>query len=182
MKSKNKKQNKLVVFHLNARLQPDDRFSLFEEPLNEMLDEYSLGEITGGGTDLKIGAEIESCTIEFIVFDYSLEKIQKISRLFETLDVPKGSKVIIESEDIEYPFGIAEGLAIYINFTKLDEDVYAQLNDILGDDGQVFSVWDTDKETILYLYGDSFATMNSKIANFVKNHPNFNPHRIEQIA
>ncbi len=39
-----------VILHLNMRLMPIDRGTLFEDPIDEVLQKYNIGEITGGGT------------------------------------------------------------------------------------------------------------------------------------
>lgn len=47
-KRKNKKEPQFIVANLNARIMPLERAELFEEPLDALLSERSLGEITGG--------------------------------------------------------------------------------------------------------------------------------------
>ena len=45
-------ERRCITARLNARVQPMDRGTYFEDPLNETLLHANLGEVTGGGTQL----------------------------------------------------------------------------------------------------------------------------------
>src|ERR1019366_8356086 len=84
---------------LNARLRPLDRGARYEIPLQEILGVSMPGSrVTGAGTLL------------------SAER--------EAAGAPKGSRVRL-GESGPVPFGVTEGLAVYLNGTDLPGEVYA---------------------------------------------------------
>ncbi len=180
-----------VVVTLNARIQPLDRGEIFEDPLDEMLSKASKGEVTGGGTMQSQSGEIEYCDIEIEVLNSDEPTIDFIKSSLEQIGVPKGSKITVEATESEIEFGTLEGLAIYLNGTDLDDEVYAnsdsnfvysELDRLTEGTGRVYSYWQGSTETALYLYGTSFSKMKSMISELVENYPLCQKCRIEQIA
>jgi hypothetical protein len=180
-----------IVVQLNARVQPMHRGEFFEDPLDEELQGQSLGGVSGGGTMLSENREIDYCDIEMEVTDPSREVASKIIEILERLGAPKGSKLKIEADGSEIPFGVAEGLAVYLNGTDLPDQVYkecdsnfvySEFDRLLGDEGRVLSHWQGPTETALYLYGRSFAAMKDKVAPFLASYPLCQNCRIVQIA
>ena len=180
-----------IVAHLNARIQPLHRGEFFEDPLNEELQRASLGEVTGGGTLQMQSGEIDSCDLDIEVTNSSRETATRIIEILERLRAPKGSKLIIEAGDSEVPFGVAEGMAVYLNGTDLPDNVYKEcdsnfvldeFNRLLGEVGKVLSWWQGPTETAFYLYGTSFAEMKARVAAFIDSYPLCQKCRIEQIA
>lgn len=180
-----------IVVTLNARVQPMHRGEIFEDPLEDILTKDSKGQISGGGTlQLKSG-EIESCDIEIQVDSSDASTVDYIKQALDRIGVPKGSKIRVEATDSEIEFGTLEGLAIYLNGTDLDDEVYencdsnyvySELDRLTEGSGKVYSYWQGATESALYLYGASFSEMNSKIAELVENYPLCQKCRIEQIA
>jgi len=91
----------------------------------------------------------------------------------------------------ELPFGINEGLAIYLNGTDLSPDVYktsdinfvySEFNRLLDTEGRIHSYWEGGRETALYMYGPSFQTMKTRLSDFVASYALCQKARIEQIA
>lgn len=180
-----------IIASINARVQPLDRGELYEDPLDEKIQELSLGEVTGGGSFLEDNGEIASCDIEICVKDSSEETINIIKETLEKLNIPKGSKLTIKSTDREIQIGKSDGMAIYINGTDLDESVYKEcdsnvvyeeLNRLLKNKGSIHSHWQGTTETALYLYGESFEEMNSTIKEFLNTYPLCEKCRVVQIA
>jgi len=190
-KRKNKNEPQFIVANLNARIMPLDRAELFEDPLDELLSEMSIGEITGGGTLQSKSGEIEYCDIEIEVNNSNENTIQLIKNKLEELGAPKGSKLIIESTDKETPIGTYEGLAVYLNGTELPDNVYEEcdsnviydeLNRLLTGVGAVKSHWQGSTETALYIYGISFNQMHELIKDFLETYPMCQKCRVEKIA
>lgn len=180
-----------VVVTLNARIQPLDRGEIFEDPLDEMLSKASKGEVIGGGTMQSQSGEIEYCDIEIEVLNSDEPTIDFIKSSLEQIGVPKGSKITVEATESEIEFGTLEGLAIYLNGTDLDDEVYensdsnfvfSELDRLTEGTGRVYSYWQGSTETALYLYGTSFLKMKSMISELVENYPLCQKCRIEQIA
>jgi len=80
-----------VTVTLNARLQPEHRHELFEDPLDALLQAAGIGEITGGGTAISDEGEVEYGDIEIALNDAA--GVPKLVDLLEQLGAPKGSKV-----------------------------------------------------------------------------------------
>lgn len=189
--SKGKKDPEYIVVTINARIQPIHRGEIYEDPLDEILSINKVGEVSGGGTLQSQSGEIEYCDVEIKVNDTSDSAIDLIKSTLEKLGVPKGSRIKVEANDSEIEFGTLEGLAIYLNGTDLDAEVYAnsdsnhvysELDRLTQGNGKVFSYWQGPTETAFYLYGTSFSQMRSQISELVNNYPLCQKCRIEQIA
>ncbi|KYN24662.1 hypothetical protein AUQ44_01865 [Vibrio cidicii] len=180
-----------IVVTINARIQPMHRAEIYEDPLDEVLSQNSIGEVSGGGTLQSQSGEIEHCDVEIQVNNSNEETVEVIRSLLENLGVPKGSKLKVEATNSEIEFGTLEGLAIYLNGTDLDTEVYensdsnyvySELERLTQGIGKVYSYWQGPKETAFYLYGNSFALMKSQISGLVNSYPLCQKCRIEQIA
>lgn len=181
----------VVVARLNARLQPMHRGEIYEDPLAGVLEEQGLGEVTGGGTQLGADNEIEFCDIEIVLPDESETTLAAVTGALEKLGAPKGSKLLVESTGREVSFGVAEGLAVYLNGTDLPAEVYQtsdvnvvyqEFNRLLEPDGAIQSYWEGPRETGLYMYGRSFAAMKDRLADFIASYPLCQRARVVRIA
>ncbi|AXN34774.1 hypothetical protein F0267_07745 [Vibrio coralliilyticus] len=186
-----KTEPEYIVVTINARVQPIHRGEIYEDPLDEVLSKNSIGEVSGGGTLQSQSGEIEHCDVEIQVNNSSRETVEIIRSSLEKIGIPKGSKLKIETTNSEIEFGTLEGLAIYLNGTDLDPEVYAQsdsnyvyseLDRLTDGNGKVYSYWQGPKETAFYLYGTSFSKMKSQISGLVSSYPLCQKCRIEQIA
>jgi hypothetical protein len=180
-----------LVAQLNARLQPLHRGEHFEEGLDDKLRKTKLGEISGGGTMQLQTGEVEYCDIEIKLTHSSPETEQLIIATLEALGAPKGSKLQIPADERVIPFGVNEGLAVYLNGAGLPAETYrkctvemveTEFDRLLEDRGHVFSVWRGPTETALYLYGPSFAEMTKLLEPFLGSYPLCEGCRLEQIA
>ncbi|EPP5812064.1 TPA: hypothetical protein ACGUUU_004324 [Vibrio vulnificus] len=180
-----------IVVTINARIQPMHRVEIYEDLLDEVLSKNSIGEVSGGGTLQSQSGEIEHCDVEIQVNNSNEETVEVIRASLEKLGVPKGSKLKVEATNSEIEFGTLEGLAIYLNGTDLDSEVYensdsnyvySELDRLTLGIGKVYSYWQGPKETAFYLYGTSYAQMKSQISGLVDSYPLCQKCRIEQIA
>ena len=181
----------MVIARLNARAQPLDRGEVFEGPLNDILQAAGMGEVTGGGTMLGEEGEIEFCDLEIMVPEATDAVLGAIREALEGLGAPKGSRLIWSDGANELEFGTFEGLAVYLNGTDLPDAVYEQsdasfvyeeLGRLVGSEGRVVSHWGEPRETTLYLYGRSAATMLARIRPFLDTYPLCDKARIVTIA
>jgi uncharacterized protein YukE len=129
--------------------------------------------------------------VEIQVSNSDDETVALIKSSLEKLGIPKGSKITIESTNSEIEFGTLEGLAIYLNGTDLEDEVYAnsdsnhvysELDRLTEGNGKVYSYWQGTTETAFYLYGSSYSQMKSQISELIENYPLCQKCRIEQIA
>ncbi|MBN1428008.1 MAG: hypothetical protein JXB07_06455 [Anaerolineae bacterium] len=177
---------------INARVQPIDRGDRYEDPLQEALEEKGFGEVTGGGTMLSANKEIAYCGID-LDLDNLEQSIPFVCKILTQCGAPKGSKLQVEvnGEQQEIPFGILEGLAIYLNGSDLPDEVYQtcdinhvyeEINRLLGERGEIQGYWKGPTETALYLYGYSVAEMKQLIEAFMSEYPLCEKARFETIA
>jgi len=178
--------------HLNARVMPLDRGERYEDPLAEALAANGFAEITGGGTMQSKEGEIEYCGIDLDLFDIP-RGVPFICKFLTQCGAPRGSKLQYENDgkQIEAPFGAAEGLAIYLNGTDLPDEVYrecdvnevyAQINRLLGDRGSIQGHWQGPTETALYLYGHAADEMRQLISGYMNDYPLCQRARVVTIA
>jgi hypothetical protein len=177
---------------LNARIMPLDRGERYEDPLAEALTDNRLGAVTGGGTMQSKEGEIEYCGIDIDLFD-AQKGVPFICEFLAQRGAPRGSHLQYESEGqrVEVPFGVAEGVGIYLNGTNLPDEVYRhcdvnevynEINRLLGTRGTIQGHWQGPTETALYLYGHSVEEMRDLISGYMAEHPLCQRARVVTIA
>ncbi len=181
-----------LTARLNARVQPIDRGEYYEDPLDETISAAGVGAVTGGGTQLADEpAGIEFCDLEIRVSNTSNETLSMIIERLEVLGAPIGSKLILDGDGREIPFGVNEGIGIFLNGTDLPDSVYekcdvdhvtTELDRLMGENGTYRGYWQGSEETALYCYGPSFETMKAAIEPLLAAYPLCEKARIEQIA
>lgn len=182
----------IVIVRLNARLQPMHRGEHFEDPLIDVVTELSLGEVTGGGTQLSgDDTGVSFCDIELTMPDTGETALAALIAALEELGAPKGSKLLVGDSGGETPFGTHEGLALFLNGTGLPDEVYAscdinhviaELDRLMDEKGRFRSYWEGATDTALYCYGPSFAAMREAIEPLLAGYPLCQKARVEQIA
>lgn len=178
-----------LTLQLNAKLRPLDRGDIYEDPIDEILNQLEIGEVDGGGTMMQANGEVENCDVELALSRDDKEVIDKVLEIIDDIGVPKGS--LLHGEEIEIPVGRLEGMAIYLNGTDLDDSVYAdcdinfvvsELNRLMEGRGEMYSYWEGARETALYFYGASFGEMYACSQAFINEYPLCQKSRICQIA
>lgn len=191
-----------LTIHLNAKLQPMHRHDL-EDAISEALEALGVkADITGGGTAREKNGEIASCDIELQLADDTMngdatDSVSQIRGMMEAMLAPVGSKIIIypEHENTEakvIPFGVHQGLGLYLNGEDLAAEVYQnydvnfiyeEIERLLTDakKGHIASYWEGE-ETALYLYGESFEEMHNCIKPLLNTYPLCEKCRVVKIA
>jgi len=180
-----------VTFRLNARLQPMHRGEIFEDPLDSAMSAQGLGEIDGGGTQQGPSGEVDYCDIVAFIHDPVATNATAVVSILEGAGVPIGSRYQVDGSDDATPFGVTQGLALYLNGTDLPDETYAtedvnelieRLLEALGDAGAMMSHWEGSAETALYFYGKTYDAMAAALAPVIAAHPLAQQSRVEQIA
>jgi hypothetical protein len=160
----------LVIARIPEHIEPMDRGARYEDPLQDALAIRDLGMVTGGGSQLTPAAEIGYVDVELALVDLD-EALDIAKRILEEAGAPVGSQLLFEEDgaDVERPFGVQEGLALYLDGTSLPDEVYQQTDmdalmqrlavavDSVG--GELRSAWNGPTETGLYHYGPSADAM-----------------------
>lgn len=187
-----KRQPTVAYARLNARIMPLDRGEMFEDPLSAEFEKNGFGEVTGGGTMQERDGEIDYCGLDLDL--YELERsVPFVCEFLTKLGAPKGSALEFErdGERTEVPFGAFEGVAIYLNGTDLPDEVYANsdinvvyadIDRLLAERGEIRGHWRGPRETALYLYGPSSDEMTSLIAAYLAATPLCQRSRLVKIA
>ena len=181
-----------LTARLNARVQPFDRGEYYEGPLDDAIAGAGIGEVTGGGTQLADEpAGIEFCDLEIRVVNTSNETLSAIIERLEALGAPHGSKLILDSDGREIPFGCYEGIGLFLNGTDLPDAVYeecdvnhviTEIERLIGENGDFRGYWQGSRETALYCYGPCFDKMKTALEPLLADYPLCQKARIEQIA
>lgn len=175
-----------ITIHLNMRLMPVDRGSLFEDPIDEVLKKYDLGEVTGGGTHLSKERMPLSCDIDISIKKDKIDNF--ISFLKNVNTMAKGSYIEYGSERKEV--GTLEGLGLVLDGTGLDENVYkendvnnviAEIDHLIKGKGEYHSYYIGEKNTNLYFYGNAFEELKEIIEKYAITSPLCENSRIERI-
>lgn len=170
----------MVEVELNARLMPLDRGERYEDPLMDVLQQHARGsEVTGGGTMMEATGEPKWCDIEIELKGHSAKGRALIIETLEKLGAPKGS--VLRTDDADpVSFGVSEGVGLYLNGTDLPDEVYsandvndliAELEQALGEAGELHSSWQGPTETALYFYGPSAQRLIERIESVTATHP-----------
>lgn len=190
---------KHYTLQLNAKTQPMHRWDWFEDPLDEMLQESQIGGVDGGGTMMNPETGmIDFCDLEIYLDDNSQEKYEKLLKIIEILNVPKGSFLkFFKNEDdekiTEIPVGNLEGLDFALNGTELADEVYQNydINDVIDnivtamqeeEIGNFYSFHEWNTHTHLFFYGKNFEKMKEIIETSTKDNPLCEKSIISQIA
>ena len=182
-----------ITIQLNDKVGPIDRYLTYEKPLADFLASVNLGEISGSGTGQKKSGEIAFCDIGVKLFSTKINDgiLNSLIEKMESLQVPKGSKLIIETTGKEILFGTKEGLGLYIPNSNLKEQtkegfdinfLYTELLRLINHKPNVDRSWAGKEEIALYFYGSSFEEMAKSISEFIKSYPLTIDSRIVQIA
>lgn len=170
----------MLFVHLNARLQPDHRHGLYEDPILPYLTSQLPGSaIVGGGTQLGADGEPMSCDIEIDLEGDVDAGVTLVRNVLEACGAPHGSTLTLGTQAAER-FGTLHGVAVYLNGTDLAPAVYASsdVNEFidevvtaLGQDGLMQSFWEGPRETALYVYGSSSTVLRNLLAPVLASHP-----------
>lgn len=178
--------------YLNARIMPVARGKVFETPLAKALSERGIGEVAGGGTLQAEDGEIIHCGVD-VDLHLSPANVDFVCTFLQARGAPKGSKLQFERDGTkeEIPFGLTEGIGVYLNGTDLPDVVYknSDINVVMetfqkltGDICVLKGYWQGPRETALYMYGTSAAELHSRLSQFMAAYPLCQKARVVQIA
>jgi len=182
--------NQILIYEINDRIGPIDRFIAYTEPLENFLKEKNWGTVLNEGTYLSDNGEISGCDIhiELTHSTNSKQIISQITILLEELGMPKGSTLILRKTNERLAVGKMEGLGLYLNkgFSSspgLEIEKFAQdLHNNIGHTNLADRSWSSDKEDAVYFYNISFKDMEVKVRKYLAEYNLSGFERIVQIA
>ena len=119
-------QSSMVVARLYEHIAPIDRGTRYEDPLDLALRGASLGEVTGGGSQLGALGEIEFADIEIQVANLG-DALPVIIDILQRSGAPVGSQ-LLGTGGVIREFGEQQSVAVYLDGTTLPDEVYANLD------------------------------------------------------
>ncbi len=161
-----------VRVRVNARLQEGQLPEVIEGLLAELFSHISPASRVVG-TSLEVGphGEPRAAVAQLEVDPHHAERV--ITAILDLEGgLPRGSSVAVNGA--EAPFGRLEGLAVYLNGTQLDPEVYAvgdlqatldALAEATADSGRLWSYWMGPLETALYFYGPDANALRAAIVD-----------------
>jgi hypothetical protein len=176
-----------ITLRLNARLQPNHRGNMYEEPLDDAIEGF--GFVYNQSTLEGLIEEIDHCDVEIYLNDNTQENLDKLKNIIDEFSVPKGSFLL--GKDLQIPVGTLEGLALYLDPAIVPQEAsegydvgfaIETMNKLLDSSGSCFSYFEDAEILALYFYGDSFDGMREKIKDFLNEYPLCQKCRVERIA
>ena len=181
----------IATFHLNARVQPVHRGSVYEDPLDELLAQHAPGSsVVGGGTAFTPETGPLSCDTEVQLAGDPGDTLDLVIRILEHLGAPIGSWAQLGGGE-KIPFGRTHGFALVLDGTGLPDEVYANndVNDLigalqatLGEQVELQSWWEGGEHTALYFYGEDAAHLRAVLASAAELSPLGVGSSVEHIA
>ena len=156
--NKNEVKEIYVLLSLNMRLSQEDRIKLYEDYLDDVVQEKGYGYVTGGGTWLEKG-EPSISEVEFYIYSNKLNDFITLMKENET--IAKGSYLEYNEEKVS--IGTLEGLVFSI-INKLANEV----TEALKENGKYYSHYIGENNTSLYFYGTSYEEMKIQIEEYNK--------------
>ncbi|MDQ4080900.1 MAG: hypothetical protein M3125_09095 [Gemmatimonadota bacterium] len=159
-----------VIARIPEHIEPLDRSQRYEDPLNHALVGAELGMLTGGGTHLTPESEIGYVDLEIALANLNVA-LDVVKQTLESQGAPVGSQLLFRRNGIdeEIPFGVQEGVAVYLDGVSLPKEVYERTNiqevvqrlaeavESVG--GEWRGSWSGPSETALYQFGPSADVM-----------------------
>ncbi|ARJ03842.1 hypothetical protein GCM10010988_25030 [Cnuibacter physcomitrellae] len=179
-----------VMVHLNARLQPEHRGQIFEDPLAELLETRSpQSVVTGAGTVVNPEGGQESCDIFVDLAGDIDSSIRTITEFLESAGAPVGS--FVERGSRRIPFGSYRGLALRVDVTGLAPELFQEydMNDFIGtlkaqlpEKAALQSWWNGPHGTTFYFYGPDIDALQESLSRAPSLSPLARDSRVEVIA
>jgi hypothetical protein len=182
--------NQMLIFEINDRIGPIDRFMTYTEPLENFLKEKNWGNVLNEGTFLNENGEISCCDIHIELADTPNNEqiISEITNFLEELGMPKGSILKLPNINQSLAVGKMEGLGLYLNkdyslLPGLEIEKFAQdLHNNVGHTNLADRSWSSEKEDAVYFYNLSFRSMEIKVRQYLVEYNLNGFERIVQIA
>jgi hypothetical protein len=171
-------QTNVVIARLYEHIEPLDRGRRYEDPLDAALRAASLGEVSGGGSQLGQLGEIDFAHIDIQVTSLD-DALPIIVDSLQRSGAPRGSQLLDGTDDVIREFGVCQSVAVYLDGITLPDEVYANLDfdDLVnrltaaaGTDSY-HGFWQGAQETGLFFFGTDAETIFSSIETVLRDMP-----------
>ena len=154
-----------LIARLYEHIEPLERGTRYEDPLDAALRERGLGEVTGGGSQLTETGEIEFADVEIVVSSLD-DALSVIVTTLEEAGAPTATELTGDAGVLR-TFGHQQSVAVYLDGVTLPDEVYAELDfdQIVSDlttaagEGSYHGYWQGPTETGLFFFGPDAEAM-----------------------
>jgi hypothetical protein len=177
----------VVTARIPGHVEPLERGLRYEDPLNDALVSHGLGTVTTARAHLTPVTEIGYVDLEIALSNLN-GALDVVKHTLEEMGAPVGSQLCFRRNgvDEELPFGVQEGVAIYLDGVGLPNEVYERTDleelvtriaeAVQSVGGEWRGTWNGSTEIALYQYGPSADAMLDALL------PVFNSYAICQNA
>ncbi len=166
-----------VLARFFEHIEPIDRGSRYEDPLNEVIESSGIGRVTGGGSQLTQEGRIEFADIEIELANLG-EALQVAVQALERAGAPQGSEIHLDGKVLR-EFGTAQCVAVYLDGVTLPDEVYAELDfdqliadiDAAAGEGSYRGHWQGGEETGLFFFGPNAEELFARIHSLLLTLP-----------
>ena len=161
----------LVVARLYEHIGPIDRGERYEDPLHAVLESQSLGQVTGGGSQLNDLGGIEFADVEIELADLD-GAVRVVTETLEQAGAPQGAELIDAADGrVLAEFGQQQCLAIFLDGATLPEQVYAELDfdavvaeiSAAAGEDSFRGAWQGPEETGVFFFGLDAEAMFARV-------------------
>ena len=118
----------VVIARVHEYIEPIDRGARYEDPLQTVLEQRGLGQVTGGGSQLNETGGIDYADVEIEVANLD-DALRVVTGALEEAGAPERSELIdAASGRVLTEFGKQQCLAVFLDGTSLPNEVYEQLD------------------------------------------------------
>ena len=168
-----------VTVRFWEHIEPLDRGTRYEDPLQSALERATAGELTGAGSQLNALGGIAFAEIELALADLEAS-VQLTKTVLEEASAPQGSEIRMNG-DVLLEFGTLQCLAIYLDGVSLPDQVYAELDfeDVIKQiestlnlpEASYRGAWTGPEETGLYFFGPDAEEMFARAESLLRQLP-----------
>ena len=171
--------SEFVLARIYENIQPIDRGERYEDPLQAVLEEKGVGQVTGGGSQLNEVGGIDYVDIEIELANLD-DALDVVVEALENAGAPEGSELLQSSDEkVLREFGKQQCLAIYLDGVSLPEEVYENLDfdaviaglETAAGAGTYRGFWQGPKETGLYYFGPDAEAMFTNVEPVLRRLP-----------
>ncbi len=166
-----------VLARLREHIEPMDRGSRYEDPVDAVLRERGLGQVTGGGSQLGESGELEYADIELELANLD-DALSLVIDSLERAGAPVGSEILGDGGLIR-EFGTLQSVAVYLDGVSLPDDVYANLDfdetirtltEAAGE-SSYHGYWQGPEETGLFFFHTDAETLFDRLEPVLRSLP-----------
>ena len=158
-----------LLARLYEHIEPLDRGTRYEDPLDTALRARGLGEVTGGGSQLTEGGEIEFADVEMSVNNVD-DAVPVIVSSLEGSGAPTAAELIGDAGVLR-EFGRLQSVAVYLDGVTLPHEVYANLDfdevvdalTMAAGEESYHGYWQGATETGLFFFAPDAESMFTRI-------------------